>query len=586
MISRPAVVSTSLPVVFGVLLASGAGAVNLPGTLNTGSTYNGSYDVPNIFTTSTAGGPGIVNFGGFVDSSGAGDRLSWLVNTEHKIQYASSAQIQNNTSGLINARPMEWVGVGVDAPEDHVVEFDAGFNADMGTQAAQVGGMSTIYFYNTTLITHATQNLPSVWKQTTDKTGVLHDTHHGLLQFYSPYYYSNDKSRSTIWQVRSNDQTSDAGVYWKADLTIDVAAGLTFSSNTYWEQSVVGPHVGFGTQRAEANTTLTKTGAGKIVIARAGIQGYGSNTTLDIQDGWIEFNSDATQQEANYYLQNTSSSATVKLEVAAGGGVAFHAYTWPDNTNWWSGSGGTHGVDNRHQVASVNASGTVRVGGLWSPTADSWDQYYQTQMDSLAPETATEGDAFVQVSGSFTLASSALLDVTLGSVTPAAGKIDVGGSASLDGVLALTLESGYDPSLGTDLLLIDSSARSGIFDQVQGVLFAAGKALAVTYDGNQVWVTVAKPGDMNLDGVVDQDDLNDLAANWKAGGQNWAGGDINGDGVVNEYDLSSMASNWDPNASVTFAEAATALGLIPEPGSLALLGLGGLALIARRKRVA
>ena len=569
------------------LSASTAFAVNLPSTLTTGTTYAGTYEVPGTIQSSTTGSPGTVDFDGYVNSGYSNSKLSWLLGTDHKIQYSSSAQIQNNTAGLINARPMEWVGVGADAPEDHVVEFDAGFNADLGTQASKVGGMSTIYFYNTTLITHATQNLPSVWKYTTDKTGVQHDTHHGLLQFYSPYYYSNDSSRSTIWQVRSNDQVSDAGVYWKADLTIDVAAGIAFTSNTYWEQSVEGPHVGFGTQRAQPNTTLTKTGEGRIVIARAGIQGYGSNTTMDIQQGWVEFNSDPTQQEPNYYLQGTSATPTLNITVADGAGVDFNAYTWPDNTNWWSGSGGTHGVNNRHQVASLNAEGTVQVGGLWVPTADSWDQHYQSQMDSIAPETATAGDAYLGILGNLTLGGTAKLDVTLGSETPAFGAVAAAGSASIDGTLKLALEGGYDPALGTVFVVLNSSATSGAFDLIEGVVLGGGKSLAVTYAGDAVHATVARSGDANLDGEVNVVDLGILAGSWM-GAADWTTADFNGDGMADVGDLGVIASNWQAGVvgggAISFEQALRESGIVvPEPAALAMMLVGLMPLMRRRR---
>ncbi len=83
-------------------------------------------------------------------------------------------------------------------------------------------------------------------------------------------------------------------------------------------------------------------------------------------------------------------------------------------------------------------------------------------------------------------------------------------------------------------------------------------------------------GDLDGDGFVGIDDLNIVLANWN---QNVPPAnplaDPSGDGFVGIDDLNEVLGNW--NAGTPPAPAA-----VPEPAAVALLGLGGLAMLRRR----
>jgi len=85
-------------------------------------------------------------------------------------------------------------------------------------------------------------------------------------------------------------------------------------------------------------------------------------------------------------------------------------------------------------------------------------------------------------------------------------------------------------------------------------------------------------GDANGDLTVDIQDLTALAANWSALPQNegvakdWSEGDFNYDWAVDIQDLTALATNW------TFPSAPA-----PEPATLALLAIGGAAVLRRRR---
>jgi hypothetical protein len=100
-------------------------------------------------------------------------------------------------------------------------------------------------------------------------------------------------------------------------------------------------------------------------------------------------------------------------------------------------------------------------------------------------------------------------------------------------------------------------------------------------------------GDANLDQRVNFADLLTLAKNYNKSGTYWGRGDFNYDGTVNFGDLLTLAKNYNqamptdpiPGASAAFeADMAAAFAAVPEPGSLALLGIGAAAMFGRRRR--
>ncbi len=212
-------------------------------------------------------------------------------------------------------------------------------------------------------------------------------------------------------------------------------------------------------------------------------------------------------------------------------------------------------------AGSVFGSGTLTLGGV-SP-------------GSSAGTLSIEHDA--------ALAADGRVEIELGVAEN--DLLQAGGSLSVAGPLELLLLDGYDPAVGEVFTVVDAGALSGVFSSVAGVEVDGGFALAVTYAADSVLVTVAMPGDADLNGQVEQGDLDAVLQNWgltaAQHGISWATGDLNGSGQVEQGDLDAVLINWGSAAAPGFA---LNPGVVPEPGGIVVV-MSTLGLAWRRRRV-
>jgi hypothetical protein len=116
--------------------------------------------------------------------------------------------------------------------------------------------------------------------------------------------------------------------------------------------------------------------------------------------------------------------------------------------------------------------------------------------------------------------------------------------------------------------------------------YSSFRELAV--DGTSVLIAYTRTGDANLDGVVDNNDVTILGANYAPGVSKpaWALGDFDYNGFVDNDDVTLLGVFYNPAATpIPAAEAdfaSAGVAAVPEPTSLLLVLTGLLCIVGRQ----
>ncbi|MDB5319303.1 MAG: uncharacterized protein JWN40_934 [Phycisphaerales bacterium] len=200
-------------------------------------------------------------------------------------------------------------------------------------------------------------------------------------------------------------------------------------------------------------------------------------------------------------------------------------------------------------------------------------------------------------------ATGTSLAIEIGGKTAGSGfdQVNVTGAAALAGTLEVTTANNFIPAALDAFKIASFASRSGAFTTYQGMTSGNGFAYAPIYSGTDLTLIATLPGDANLDGRVDFLDLAKLAQSYNSTVSGitdswWLNGDFTYDGTVDFLDLAKLAQNYNTSAlpaapgefSAAFAAdwtKAQELASVPEPESIALMGVAILLMRIRRKRI-
>lgn len=282
------------------------------------------------------------------------------------------------------------------------------------------------------------------------------------------------------------------------------------------------------------------------------------------------------------YVQNadgTGLKAVLDLKVASStdDGTTFTS----DLTGTVMIDGNVKQVDYADLVETIDGSGDITSSLLRVKVIDGDDMIsiHANPIQSTDPLPAAFGKSAEGYWG--TLASRMVVTTVPGDVGAVAGEVvpapdDVCNDVDIDLMFAAV-------NGGSNNLLFDLNG-DGVVNQTDNVADPGDVDLLVwTMVDTDLVPNGTQFGDSDLSGTVDFNDFSILAF-WYNDPGGWAKGDYDGDGMVAFNDFSILAFYYGQGAPVLPGPPAPAGVPVPEPTTMTLLAIGGLALVRRRRR--
>jgi autotransporter-associated beta strand protein len=300
---------------------------------------------------------------------------------------------------------------------------------------------------------------------------------------------------------------------------------------------------------------LTFTGAATVTNLSVNTQTINNNLVID--GASLLFAANSGRLDVDGVISGTGGSLT---KIGSGTLTLSGINTYTGDTNINSGTIRLNGsvVGDVNVQAGGTLDGTGMVGGTVNNNGG-----------TVAPGNSA-GE--LTLSGDYTQSASATLEIEIGGLIAGSqhDQLDIAENAVLDGTLDVSLINSFTPGFGDTFEIISATSVTGTFASELLPTLGGGLSFEVLYGLNDVTLRVILVGDLDDDGFVGITDLNLVLSNWN---QNVppanAAADPSGDGFVGIEDLNFVLGNW--NAGVP--PNTNASSNIPEPGSLALLGL-------------
>ncbi len=283
-------------------------------------------------------------------------------------------------------------------------------------------------------------------------------------------------------------------------------------------------------------------------------------------------------------MKTTTTIALATAGLLAASGAHANLLTNPGFESGGVGSlagWGTFGNSFADETVSQSAPGSLKMFGTF-PGAGSEGVSGVFQEFSATPGDTFVMDAFSQNFSGDAMQAENFVLMRIAFFDAAAEIADSGQNGEI-----LTASSPFDTWIDNDQIMATAPLGTTrvqalfLFIQPDGISGGAGFVDDAFFDLANDPVL---PGDANGDGVVNLADFGILRANFGSTMGTFATGDFNGDMLVNLADFGILRANFgSSNASDVAALDAWYATVVPEPASLALAGMSGLALLRRRR---
>lgn len=236
----------------------------------------------------------------------ASDAVFDIVLSDTKDQWARQLWVGgDNTGGTLELSP-DFVAV-----RDNTTDLYHQNRQILG--AIQMTGGAVV-------VTHSTQSLP-VYRRYLE-TDLSPDNINGHMSF------RNNLGGSPKWRVASNAQTYQGAIWFFVDGEIQTDADLTSTGRDHFTNTPSGgPYRALnGFRSRNPNLTITKTGAATLFLG--GDQAYATGTTLAVNQGTVQFNSDPGDPTVALNYSGTTITAfggsTLNLTVSNNSAAVFN----------------------------------------------------------------------------------------------------------------------------------------------------------------------------------------------------------------------------------------------------------------------